>query len=64
MGQKSSDKSKCHLCIEIDIIYIYILKLGNHQIRHKATHKVVCQPGDFAYGYFNFLEGFVWVYMG
>ena len=34
------------------------------QIRHQATHKVGCQPGDFAYGHFNIPPGFVWVYMG
>ena len=40
-------------------------KLVNHQIiRHQATHKVGCQPGDFAYGHFNIPLGFVWVYMG
>ena len=24
----------------------YFSKLANHQIRHQATHKVSCQPGD------------------
>ena len=28
-------------------------KLANQQIRHQATHKVGCQPGDFAYGHFQ-----------
>ena len=39
-------------------------KLANQQIRHRATHKVDCQPGDSAYGHFNLPPGFVWVYMG
>ena len=26
---------------------------ANQQIRHQATHKVGCQPGDFAYGHIN-----------
>ena len=39
-------------------------KFANQQIRHQATHKVGCQPGDFAHGHFNLPVGFVWVYMG
>ena len=39
-------------------------QVQNQQIRHQATHKVGCQPGDFAYGHFNIPPGFVWVYMG
>ena len=29
---------------------------------HQATHKVGCQPGNFAYDHFNLPLGFVWVY--
>ena len=39
-------------------------KLPNQQIRHQATHKVGCQPEDFAYGHVNLPQGFVWVCMG
>ena len=31
---------------------------------NQATHKVGCQPGNFAYDHFNLPPGFVWVYMG
>ena len=49
---------RCH-------VWPYFLQASaNQQIRHKATHKVGCQPGDFAYDHFNLPPGFVWVYMG
>ena len=41
-----------------------VYKIANQQIRDQATHKVGCQPGDFAYGHFNLPPGFVWAYMG
>ena len=37
-------------------------KLANQQTRHQATHKMGCQPGDFAYGYFIFLRGLCGTY--
>ena len=33
------------------------------QIKHQATHKVGCQPGDSAYGQFN-LSIFLWALCG
>ena len=46
-------------------VWPYFLEArANQQIRHQATHKVGCQPGDFAYCHFNLPPGFVWVYMG
>ena len=27
-------------------VWPYFSKFANHQIRHQATHKVGCQPGD------------------
>ena len=41
----------------------FLYTSANQQIRHQATHKVGCQPGDFAYDHFNIPPGFVWVYM-
>ena len=41
----------------------FLYTSANQQIRHQATHKVGCQPGDFAYGHFNIPPGFVSVYM-
>ena len=41
-----------------------ITKLANHQIRHQATHKVVCQPGDYIIMVTSiFLKGLCW-YVG
>ena len=34
---------------------------ANYQIRHQATHKVGCEPGD---GILNLPQGFVWACMG
>ena len=35
-------------------------ELANHQIRHQATHKVGCQPGDCIW----LLQSSSWVCMG
>ena len=42
----------------------FINKCKSADQAYQATHKVDCQPGDFAYGHFNIPPGFVWVYMG
>ena len=40
-------------------MFFFFLKLANHQIRHQATHKVGCQPGDCIWSLY-FSAG-VWV---
>ena len=40
-------------------VWSYFSKLANHQIRHQATHKVSCQPGDCIWS-FQYSFG-VWV---
>ena len=39
MAPGLSEYIRCH-------VWPYFLELANHQIRHQATHKVGCQPGD------------------
>ena len=39
-------------------------QLANQQVRHQATHKLRCQPGDCIYGPFSISKGLVWICMG
>ena len=43
--------------------HTFFSKIANHQIRHQATDKVGCRPGDCIWS-LNVPPGFVWVHIG
>ena len=44
-------------------ITIFFFKLTVHHIRHRATHKFSCPPGDCIHGHFTLPQGFMYVCM-